>query len=117
MSKPLVGAPIGADVDGLVAGVISGSTYPTGLGSPMQLGTVVNGIDGTRYVLVQAGSASSAMASTKAANAYAIDDSYRARHMTATRGLAGQGLGFAPQAVIVAHDYFWARIAGTGFNV
>jgi hypothetical protein len=82
----------------------------------MQLGTVVNGINGTRYMLVQAASTSAAMASTKAPNAYAIGSTFRAKLMTSTQALAGLPLGFAPQAVIAAHDYFWARIAGVGFN-
>lgn len=109
MSKPLVGAPIGADVDGVYAG-----TTTNGAGAPAQLGTVVNGVDGTRYVLVQA--AASLMASTDAPNAVAINEDYQANLMTTALAAAGEGLGFAPQAVIADNAFFWARIAGTGFN-
>lgn len=117
MSLSLVGAPIGANVDVLTAGRTNDAgAYATGVGAPMQLGTVVNGVDGTRYMLVQAASTSGAMASTRAPNAYAILPTFRAKLMTTALALAGNGLGFAPQLVIAAHDYFWARIAGTGFS-
>jgi hypothetical protein len=76
----------------------------------------VNGVDGTRYILVQAASASAAMASTDAPNAYALFQDGRAKLMTTTYAAEGAGLGFAPQQVIAAHDYFWARVAGRGFN-
>jgi hypothetical protein len=109
MAKALVGAPIGADVDGVHAG-----TTTNGVNAPMQLGTVVNGIDGTTYVLVQAGA--SLMASTRAPNAVAIDEDYQAQLMTSALGAAGHTLGFAPQAVIADNAFFWARTNGSGFN-
>jgi hypothetical protein len=109
MAKPLVGAPIGADVDGVSAG-----TTVNGVGAPLQLGTRVNGVDGTEYVLVQAGAA--LMASTKAPNAVAIDEDYQAQLMTSALAAAGHGLGFAPQAVIADNDFFWARVGGSNFN-
>lgn len=116
-SKPLVGAPIGADVDAVVPGKTNDAgVYATGAGAPAQLGTVVNGVDGTRYILVQAASTSAAMASARAPNAYAISSTFRAKLMTTALAAAGQGLGFAPQKVIAAHDYFWARVSGTGFS-
>lgn len=109
MAKPLVGAPIGADVDGVYTG-----TSTDGENAPGQLGTIVNGVDGTRYVLVQAGA--SLMASTKAPNAVAIDENYQAVLMTTALAAAGHGLGFTPQAVIANNAFFWARIAGSNFN-
>jgi len=109
MSKVLVGAPIGADVDSVTAG-----TTTNGESSPLQLGTVVNGADGTRYVLVQA--AAALMASTDAPNAVAIDENYQASLMTTALAAAGHGLGFCPQLVIADNDFFWARIAGANFN-
>ncbi len=109
MSKPLVGAPIGVDVDAVVAG-----TTTNGEGSPLQLGSRVNGIDGTEYVLVQAGA--SLMASTDAPNAVAIDEDYQAQLMTSALAAAGHGLGFAPQAVIADNAFFWARVGGSNFN-
>jgi len=109
MSKPLVGAPIGADVDGVFEG-----TTTNGENAPAQLGTVVNGVDGTAYILVQAGA--SLMASTDAPNAVAIDEDYQAQLMTSALGAAGHALGFAPQAIIADNDFFWARINGSGFN-
>lgn len=109
MAKPLVGAPIGADVDGVYTG-----TTTDGANSPLQLGTVVNGIDGTTYQLVQA--AASLMASTRAPNAVAIDENYQAALMTTALAGAGHGLGFAPQAVIADNAFFWARINGSNFN-
>jgi hypothetical protein len=116
MALTLVSGVIGANVDEVVAGATVGGAYVTGAGAPQPLGTTVDGVDGTRYTLVQAGSASSAMASTDAPNAYGIDADYRARLITSARAAAGQGLGFAPPKVIVAHDYFWARTAGSGFT-
>ena len=117
MSLALVGGLIGANVDEITTpGLDSAGLNPTGFGAPQALGTVVNGVDGTRYMLVQASSTSAAMASTDAPNAYAILQNYRAKLMTATLAGEGNGLGFAPQQVIAAHDYFWARIAGSGFN-
>jgi hypothetical protein len=109
MSKPLVGAPIGADVDGIYAG-----TTTNGQNSPLQLGTTVQGIDGTQYQLVQAGA--SLMASTRAPNALAIDEDYQARLMTTALAGEGHGLGFAPQAVIADNAFFWARVNGSNFN-
>src|SRR6188474_2795195 len=109
MSKALVGAPIGADVDSVYAG-----TTTNGVNAPAQLGTVVNGIDGTQYVLVQAGA--SLTASTDAPNAVAIDEDYQAQLMTSALGAAGHALGFAPQAIIADNAYFWARCNGSGFN-
>jgi hypothetical protein len=109
MSKPLVGAPIGADVDGVYAG-----TTTNGENAPMQLGTTVNGIDGTTYVLVQAGA--SLMAATTSPNAVAIDEDYQAQLMTSTLAAAGHGLGFAPQAIIADNAFFWARVNGSNFN-
>lgn len=109
MSKPLVGAPIGADVDGVYAG-----TTTNGQNSPMQLGTVVRGIDGMEYMLVQA--AASLMASTKAPNAVAIDEDYQASLMTTALALNSYELGFAPQAVIADNAFFWARVNGANFN-
>lgn len=109
MAKPLVGAPIGADVDGKTAG-----TTTNGEGAPLQLGTKVMGIDGQKYVLVQAGA--SLMASTKAPNALAIDEDYQAVLMTTALAGAGHGLGFAPQMVIADNTFFWARIGGSNFN-
>lgn len=109
MSKPLVGAPIGADVDGVYTG-----TTTNGENAPLQLGTTVQGIDGTEYVLVQAGA--SLMASTRSPNAVAIDEDYQAQLMTTALAGAGHGLGFAPQAVIADNAFFWARIAGSNFN-
>lgn len=117
MSLALVGAPIGVNVDAVIPAVANDDgTFTTGKGGPVALGTVVNGVDGTRYMLVQASSTSGAMASTDAPNAYALLEDGRAKLMTATLAAAGNGLGFAPQAVIEAHDFFWARIAGRGFN-
>lgn len=109
MSKPLVGAPIGADVDGVYAG-----TTTDGENAPMQLGTVVNGVDGTTYILVQAGA--SLMASTDGPNAVAIDENYQAALMTTALANAGHALGFAPQAIIADNAFFWARINGSNFN-
>jgi hypothetical protein len=109
MSKPLVGAPIGADVDGVYTG-----TTTDGANAPAQLGTVVRGIDGTQYVLVQAGA--SLMASTDAPNAVAIDENYQAALMTTALAAAGHALGFAPQAVIADNAFFWARTSGSNFN-
>lgn len=117
MSKALVGAPIGADVDAVVAGGLNASAVSvTGLGAPLSLGTTVTGADGARYVLVQAASTSAAMASTRAPNAYAIAATFRAKLITSAQAAAGLGVGFAPAKVIVAHDYFWARVSGTGFT-
>jgi hypothetical protein len=56
------------------------------------------------------------MATTTAPNAYAILSTYRAKLMTSALAGQGLGLGFAPEKVIAAHDYFWARISGTGFR-
>lgn len=111
MSLSLVGAPIGANVDDVSAG-----TAVTGAGAPNRLGTRVNGVDGTVYVLVQAASTSGAMASVKAPNAYAILSTFRAKLVTTAHAAAGLSVGFAPPKVIVAHDYFWARVGGTGFT-
>ncbi len=108
-TKALVGAPLGADMDGVYTG-----TTTNGQNAPAQLGTVVNGIDGTRYMLVQAGA--SLMASTKAPNAIAIDEDYQAQLMTTALAGAGHGLGFTPAAVIADNAFFWARIAGSNFN-
>jgi hypothetical protein len=108
-TKPLVGAPIGVNVDGIYEG-----TTTNGQNAPHQLGTVVQGIDGTQYIFVQAGA--SLMASTDAPNAVAIDEDYQAALMTSALGAAGHGLGFAPQSVIADNDFFWARINGSGFN-
>jgi hypothetical protein len=109
MSKPLVGAPIGVDVDGIYTG-----TTTNGQNAPIQLGTVVNGTDGLEYVFVQA--AASLMASTKAPNALAIDEDYQARLMTSTLGAEGHPLGFAPAAIIADNAFFWARTKGATFN-
>lgn len=109
MSKPLVGAPIGVNVDDTSTG-----TTTNGQNAKHQLGTVVNGIDGSRYVYVQAGAA--VMPSTKAPNALAIDEDFQAVLMTSALGAAGHQLGFAPQVVIADNDFFWAKIAGV-FNV
>lgn len=109
MSKPLVGAPIGADVDGIYTG-----TTTNGQNAPIQLGTVVNGIDGTEYVFVQAGA--SLMASTRAPNALAIDEDYQARLVTSALAAEGHGLGFAPASIIADNAFFWARTKGSGFN-
>jgi hypothetical protein len=113
MSRPLVGAPIGANVNDVVAG-----TTTDGEGAPQILGTVVNGVDGTTYVLVQAGAAITA--STKAPNAVAIDENYQAVLMTSALAAAGHGLGFAPIGtgipVIPDNSFFWARVGGSNFN-
>jgi hypothetical protein len=117
MSKALVGAPIGADVDAVIpAEANADGSFTIGKGAPFALGTVVNGADGTRYMLVQAASTSAEMASTDAPNAYALLENGSAKLMTTTLAAAGNGLGFAPQAVIDDFDFFWARIAGRGFN-
>lgn len=116
MSLALVGAPIGANVDEITSGQQVAGAYVTGAGAPQPLGTVVNGVDGCRYVLVQAASTSAAMASTKAPNAYAILSTGRAKLVTSALAAAGSPVGFAPQKVIAAHDYFWLRTAGSGFN-
>ncbi len=107
----LVGGPIGANPDEVTSG-----TATTGLGGPAVLGTVIQGTDGTRYILVQAASTSAAMASTRAPNAYAILSTYRAKLVTSAQAAAGLPVGFAPEKVIVAHDFFWARVMGTGFR-
>jgi len=112
----VVGGVIGPNVDSVVAGAAIDGVYGTGYGAPMRLGTVITAQDGSRYMLVQASSASGAMASARAPNAYAILATFRAKLMTTAQALAGLGLGFAPLAVIAAHDYFWARIGGTGFS-
>lgn len=112
MALSLVGAPIGANVDA----VNTGTTTTGGSGAPMALGTRVSGVDGTVYQLVQAASTSGAMASVKAPNAYAILSTGRAKLVTSAQAAAGLAVGFAPPKVIVAHDYFWARIGGTGFT-
>ncbi len=112
----LVGGPIGANPDETTAGALVNGTYVTGAGAPANLGTVIQGSDGARYVLVQAASTSAAMASTRAPNAYAVLSTYRAKLMTSAQAAAGLPLGFAPEKVIAAHDYFWARISGTGFR-
>ncbi len=111
MALTLVGGVIGPNVDEITSG-----TATTGAGAPQPLGTTINGVDGTRYVLVQAASTSAAMASTRAPNAYAVLSTFRAKLMTSAQAGQGLGLGFAPEKVIVAHDFFWARIAGTGFR-
>lgn len=116
VAQVVVGGVIGPNVDYTTAGQTVAGTYVTGAGAPMQLGTVLVGKDGTRYMLVQAASTSAAMASTRAPNAYAILATFRAKLMTSAQAGQGLGLGFAPQAVIAAHDYFWARIGGTGFS-
>lgn len=112
MGLSLVGAPIGANVDTLYKATVGGVTQY----APAQLGTVVNGTDGTQYVLVQAAATSAAMASTKAPNAYAIASDFTAKLMTTAQALAGLGLGFAPPVKVAAGDWFWARTSGTGFN-
>lgn len=120
MAKALVNALIGADMDSITPGTLNASSVSvTGAGARFPLGTVVVGTDGTEYTYVQAGSSSGAMASTRAANAYAIGKDYRANLMTSARAAAGLGLGFGPQLVIAAHDYFWARTkpSGTGVTV
>lgn len=109
MAQALVGAPIGADVDGVFTG-----TTTFGENAPGQLGTRVSGVDGQQFVLVQAGEA--IMASTDAPNAVAIDENYQAMLMTSALGAAGHALGFAPQAVIADNAFFWARVAGSNFN-
>ena len=113
MSSPLVGAPIGANVNDVTAG-----SATDGLGAPAQLGTLVNGIDGTAYVLVQASGA--VTASTKAPNAVAIDENFQAALMTTALAGAGHGLGFAPIGtgfpLIPDNSFFWARVGGTNFN-
>lgn len=115
-AQALVGGPIGVNVDDVVAGTSINGVFGTGYGAPLQLGTKVTGKDGTQYILVQAASTSAAMASARAPNAYAIGSNFRAKLMTSAQALAGLGLGFAPAAIIAAHDYFWARITGTGFT-
>lgn len=80
----------------------------------VDLGTVLVGVDGTKYVYVQA--AASLMASALAANAVAIDEDYQANLMTSALGAAGQKLGFAPEAVIADDQFFFARIGGSGFR-
>lgn len=116
MGLSLVGAPIGANVDEVTPGALVNGTYVTGAGAPCNLGTRVSGTDGTMYVLVQAASTSGAMASTAAPNAYAILSTFRAKLVTSAQAAAGLGVGFAPPKVIAAHDYFWARVGGTGFT-
>lgn len=111
MSLALVGAPIGANVDDVIPGVDSAGNAVL---PPMQLGTVVQGVDGTQFILVQAGA--SLMASTDGPNAVAIDEDYQAQLMTSALAAAGHGLGFAPQAVIEDNAFFWARVNGSGFN-
>lgn len=111
MALTLVGGVIGPNVDEIVSG-----TTTTGSGSPQPLGTRITGVDGTVYVMVQAASTSGAMASVKAPNAYAILSTHRAKLVTSAQLAAGLGIGFAPPKVIVAHDFFWARVGGTGFT-
>jgi hypothetical protein len=111
MALTLVGGVIGPNVD-----EVSSGTTTTGAGAPQPLGTRITGVDGTVYVLVQAASTSGAMASVKAPNAYAILSTFRAKLVTSAQAAAGLGVGFAPPKVIVAHDFFWARVGGTGFT-
>jgi hypothetical protein len=111
MALTLVGGVIGPNVDEVSAG-----TTTTGAGAPQPLGTRISGVDGTVYVLCQAASTSGAMASVRAPNAYAILSTFRAKLVTSAQAAAGLALGFAPPKVIVAHDFFWARVGGTGFT-
>ena len=113
MSRPLVGAPIGANVNEVYPG-----TAVDGVNAPAQLGTVVAGVDGTTYMLVQAGAA--VTASTRAPNAVAIDEDYQAVLMTTALASAGHRLGFAPIGtgipLIPDNSFFWARVSGSNFN-
>ena len=111
MALTLVGGVIGPNVD-----EVSSGTITTGAGAPQPLGTRITGVDGTVYILVQAASTSAAMASVRAPNAYAILSTHRAKLVTSAQAAAGLALGFAPPKVIVAHDFFWARVGGTGFT-
>ena len=111
-----VSGTIGPNTDSVTAGTSINGVYGTGYGAPMQLGTVITSPNGGEYMMVQAASASAAMASARAPNAYAILATFRAKLMTSAQAAAGLGLGFAPLAVIAAHDYFWARIGGTGYS-
>lgn len=114
MALTLVGGVIGPNVDEITSPP-SGVTT-TGAYAPQPLGTRVSGVDGTVYILVQAASTSAAMASVKAPNAYAILSTHRAKLVTSAQAAAGLAVGFAPPKVIAAHDYFWARVGGTGFT-
>jgi hypothetical protein len=98
MALTLVGGVIGPNVDEITSPP-SGTTT-TGAYAPQPLGTVIDGVDGTRYVLVQAASTSAAMASVKAPNAYALLATGRAKLMTSAQAGAGLALGFAPPKVI-----------------
>jgi hypothetical protein len=75
-------------------------------------------VDGTQYLLVQAGAAITA--STKAPNAVAIDEDYQAVLMTTALASAGHRLGFAPIGtgipLIPDNEFFWARVSGSNFN-
>jgi hypothetical protein len=109
VSKVLATPVIGVDVDG-----VSPGTTTFGENAKHQLGTVVVGVDGTRYIYVQAGAA--IMTTVNGPNAVGIDENYEATLMTTANALAGHMLGFAPQAVIADNDFFWARVRGSNFN-
>lgn len=106
--NPALSTPvIGANVD-----QVDASDAPSQV-----LGTRITGADGTVFQYVKA--AAALITTNYSPNAVAIDEDSNASLMTSTLALANYQLGFAPlgdNITIAINQYFWARIAGTGFN-
>lgn len=113
VSLALATPVIGANVNAVDAG-----TTTNGENAKFQLGTKIQGPDGTEYIYVQAAEAITTAITSP--NAVAIDEDYQASLMTTALALNNYELGFAPIgsgiALIPDNSFFWARVNGSTFN-